>query len=51
MAHVSAPLQIQGLAESICILLSCELMTVGQSAKWLQHIGGICGWCHITVRK
>jgi len=21
-------------------------MTVGQSAKWPPHIGGICGWHH-----
>jgi hypothetical protein len=27
------------------------VMTVGQSAKWLPHIGGICGWHHITVGK
>lgn len=22
------------------------VMTVGQSAKWPPHIGGICGWHH-----
>jgi hypothetical protein len=37
-AHVSAPFHIKALAENMNIV-GLWVVTVGQSAKWLPHIG------------